>query len=56
MPKSNKDKYIGKTAHIIAGGLDRWGTITKIDSEGLIYGTWGSEAINPKHDYISLED
>ena len=54
--KNNKDKYIGRTAHVIVGGLDRWGKITDIDSTGLVYGTWGPEVINPKKDYINLED
>lgn len=56
MKKVSKAKYIGKTVHVIIGDLDRWGTVTEIDSRGLIHGTWGPELVDPAHDYISLTD
>lgn len=56
MSVSEMKKYIGKTAHVIVGGLDRWGTVTRITDDKKFKGTWGPETVDPKHDYISFSD
>ena len=56
MSTKKMKSYIGKTAHVIVGSVDRWGTITAVTEDKKFKGTWGPELVDPNHDYISLDD
>ena len=52
-------KYMGKTIRIdrVSGALNyigRKGKVTRVDEKGQLHGTWGSLALIPEEDKISI--